>query len=368
MIRLEGNALAGLPGPGAAPAEEMSAGAALWRGEQVLVKDAASELADAAEEISLYHAEKAESRHFAERECHPERREAVAQIEQIMAYLEAAQAYEDPQKLAELAKRLQASGSHPRELARQQSRDPAHQYALLQYALSDGERNGAPADALDGLRDAIADLEMEVGPQIRAGLNTIGAAAAFARTPQDLAAFQATYQDVVLGDSNLSQTMRLVLERLGGPEGEDLARGLGGMIQALGTDLSAARPSTDSSRLQALVQDLYQLEVAATVLDGCRGLAATLAERHASPDVRPAELMKELVAVTGEKWVGATRFTGLAERFGVREVGAQIAFQTGVKCMMRDLPVKVFQDADTRQSVLNATQEALDVAIDKEEE
>lgn len=369
MIRLEGNALAGQQGAGAAPAGDMPPETGMWRGEQVVVKDAASELADAAEEISLYHAEKAESKRFEERECRSGRQAgAVAQIEQILGYLEAVNAYEDPQKQADLVKRMQASQSHPREIARQHSRDPGHQYALLQYALHDGEKNGAPADALDELRDAIADLEMEAGPQIRAGLASIGSAAGYARSSQDIAAFQATYQDVVLGDASLSQTFRLAVDRLGGAEGEDLARGLQGLVQALGTDLAAARPSTEPARLQSLVQDLYQLEVAATVLDNCRGLGATLAAKHATPGMRPVELMKELVAVTGEKWVGAPRFTGLAERLGVHATGAQIAFQTGVKFMLRDLPVQVFSDADSRQTVLNASQEALDIAIDKEEE
>lgn len=369
MIRLEGNALTGQQGAAMAQAEDLASQTGLWRGEQVQVKDSASELADAAEEISLYHAEKAESKLFEERDCQSgARSEAIAHIEQIMGYLEAANAYEDSQKLVDLVKRMQASQSHPRELARQQGRDPAHQYALLQYALHEGEKSGAPAQALDNLRDAIADLEMEAGPQIRAGLASIGSAAEFARSSEEMAAFQATYQDVVLGNGLLSQTLHLAIERLGGAEGEDLARGLKGLVRALGADLSAARPSIEPTRLQALVQDLYQLEVAATVLDNCRGLADTLQNKHGTAGLRPVALMKELVAVTSEKWVAATRFTSLADRLGVLLPGAQIAFQTSVKFMLRDMPVQVFPDMDSRQSVLNASQEALDIAIDREEE
>lgn len=368
MIRLEGNALAGSMGAGAAPAQPSPARTGQFRGEQVLVKETASVLADAAEEISLHHAEKVESKRFAQRECRADQQHsALAQVEEIQRYLETVNAFDDPDKLAALVKRMQSSQSHPRELARQHARDPAHQYALLQHALQDGEAHGAPADALDELRDAIADLELAAGPQIRAGFASIGAASSFARTAREVQAFQATYQDVVLGDASLSQTLRLAVDRLGGADGENLARGLQGLILALGTDLAAARPSTDAARLQALIQDLYQLEVAATVLDNCRNLAATLAEKHATTGVRPVELMKELISVSGEKWVGATRFTGLAERMGVRDTGAQIAFFTGLKFMVKDLPVKVFSDADSRQTVINASQEALDAAIDKEE-
>lgn len=83
---------------------------------------------------------------------------------------------------------------------------------------------------------------------------------------------------------------------------------------------------------------------------------------------RAFELMKELVTITGEKWVGASRFASLADRRGLKEPAARIAFLTGIKELMRTMPVLVFEDAEIRQSILNAAQEALDAAIDLEEE
>lgn len=80
------------------------------------------------------------------------------------------------------------------------------------------------------------------------------------------------------------------------------------------------------------------------------------------------ELMKELVSITGEKWVGASRFASLAERFGASEIRQRIVFLSGVRGLMRDIPVDVFHDPDARQSILNAAQEALDLAIELEEE
>lgn len=369
MIRIDGNPL-GQTGLGQAPPQGQQAQARTgsFQGELATVKDEASVLADAAEEISLHHSEKAEQKRFGERECKAEQPLAVLQAQEIMAYLEACQAFDDPQKLAALAKRMQSGQENPRELARQQSRDPAQQYMLMQHALLDGEQSGASPEALEELRDALADLEMEAGPQIRAGINTIGAAREHAHSADDIARFQSTYQDVVLGHPSLAQTLQLVLERLGGSDGQDFARGLHGLIKALGADLAAARPSQDANRLQALVQDLYQLEVTATVLDGCKELNEALASRFGAQGFEPVQLMKELIAISGEKWVSASRFSGLADKLGVNDVGPGIAFQTAVKALVRDLPVKVFTDADTRQSILNAVQEALDQAIDREEE
>lgn len=80
------------------------------------------------------------------------------------------------------------------------------------------------------------------------------------------------------------------------------------------------------------------------------------------------ELMKDLINITGEKWVSASRFSTMADRWDLRDPQARITFLTGVKALLRDMPVKVFQDPDQRQSIIGAAQEALDAAIDLEEE
>lgn len=365
MVRIEGNAQGALA-QGSFTPSGMQAQTGTFRGEQVTVKDAASALADAAEEISLHHSEKVESKKHEERRIEGETPVRVMLVEQINAYLEAAKTFSDPQKLADLAKRMQSGQDNPRELARQQSRDPSHQYVLLQHALADGQAKGAPAPALERLQDAIADLEMEAGPQIRAGLNTIGIASSLGGSAEEIAAFQSNYRDVVLGDNSLAQTLKLVLERMTGKGSEDFSRDLGNLIKALGADLSAARPSTDSNRLQAMVQDLYQLEVIVTVMDGCKELVAKTGGSGGT--AASFELTKELVAVTGEKWVGSARFVGMADRLNVHDIGARIAFQTGIKSLLREIPPKVFPDPDVRQSIIGAAQEALDLAIDQEEQ
>lgn len=339
-----------------------------YRGEQATVKDASSVLTDAAEEMSLHTAEKVEQKHFSERKIKGESSAQLMRAEQITAYLEASKQFDDPEKLAQTAKRMLSGQESPRQLARQQSGDVSHQYALLRYALSQGEKEGAKDEVLETLRDALADLEMESGPQIRAGLNVIQAAAEFGQTAQDVAQFQSTYRDVVLGEASLAQTFKLALERFGTGTGQDFPKGLQSLIKALGQDLAAARPSTDSNRLQSLIQDLYQLEVTATLLDACQGLADDLRTKHQTGQLRPVELLKDLVDVTNEKWVTSTRFTGMADKQQVVGVAPQIFFQTTLKGVLRDIPPKVFPDADTRQSILNAQQEALDRAIDKEEE
>lgn len=333
-------------------------------GQQVQVDDANSVLSDAAEEISLHHSEKAESKHTSERKKEATRPLELMSPEAVMAYMDAAQARQDPEQLVQLAKRMLSGQGDPAAQARQAFPGATEQFMALQYALHQGERDGAPAEVLDALREALDDLEMEHGPRIRADVNTIGSAGEGAQSHADVAQFQATYRDVVLGNPSLAGTLKLALERFGDT---DFAAGLARLTKALGQDLAAARPSADPTRLQNLVQDLYHLGVAATVLEASRELHAKISEQHGPLGGSPAALMQDLVGISAEKWVSGARFTALAEKFGATGVEAQIHFLTGIKVLMRDMPVKVFVDTDQRQTIFQAVQDALDAAIDRED-
>ena len=336
-----------------------------FSGQQVQVDEVDSMLTDAAEEISMHHAEKAESKHTSERKKEAVRSHEIMTAEAITAYLDAAQASEDPEQLVHLAKRMLSGQGDPAQHARQAFGQPTEQFMALQYALQQGEREGVASDVLEALRESLQDLEMAHGPAIRADINTVGTAAQGGASRVDIAQFQATYRDVVLGESTLAATLKMALERFGD---KDFAAGLQRLTQALGQDLTAARPSCDPARLQSLVQDLYHLEVSATVLDGCKALQGLLAQKHGISEMSPVALMSSLVEISAEKWVSAQRFTGLSENSGAREPEPQIHFLTAVKGLLREMPVQVFVDSEQRQTVFGAVQDALDAAIEREEE
>jgi type III secretion protein W len=252
-------------------------------GQAAQALDAPSSLADAAEEISMLFSEKVETLTHKQREVESGSHVLVMDVEEINAYLEAAKAFQDPARLAELAKRMLAAGNSPRQLAEQQSGDRTNQYVLLQHAFKQGQQQGASAESLDRLADAIAEMEDRFGPQIRAGLNSINSASLWANDAAGVATFQRTYRDVALGDLPLAQALRLVLERLGGSSGELIEQGLKAMISALGADLAAVRPSRERVRLKTLRSDLYDLTVINTVFEGCK----TLERRLQAPNVNP---------------------------------------------------------------------------------
>ncbi|MBS7777601.1 type III secretion system gatekeeper subunit SctW [Acidovorax sp. CCYZU-2555] len=336
-----------------------------FAGQQVQVDEVDSMLSDAAEELGMHHSEKAESKHSSERKKEAVRSLEIMTAEAVSDYLDAAQAFEDPEQLVHLAKRMLSGQGDPARHAREAFQEPTQQFMAMQYALHQGEREGVASDVLEALRESLQDLEMAHGPAIRADINSIATAAQPGASRVDIAQFQATYRDVVLGESSLAATLKMALERFGD---KDFSVGLQRLTQALGQDLAAARPSCEPARLHSLVQDLYHLGVTTTVLEGCKDLRAQLAEKHGITNMEPVVLMRGLVDVSAEKWVSAQRFTSLSENSGARTPEAQIHFLTAVKALLREMPVQVFIDSEQRQSVFGAAQDALDAAIDREEE
>lgn len=320
-------------------------------------------LNDAAEELSLHMAEKTEDKHAAERKVKGERPMPLLHANEIVEFLSHTHDPDAQEKLIELTQQLLERQALPRQTAERAFKDVTQQFLALQYALHEGEQQGAPAAVLDDIRDALAELELESGPQIRAGLNSLRTAGGFANNADGVMDFQRTYRDVVLGQNTLGKTLDMALERFGGT---DFGRGLEHLIMALGHDLAAAHPSIDANRLQALLSDLYHLGVVITVLENCNELRATLASQFGTA-LDSTQLMRDLVGLSAEKWISESRFVSLSEQYEISALHGRILFLAGVRGMLKDLPVQIYTDPDARQAVLNANQAALDAVIAEED-
>lgn len=367
MQRIDSNQPVNLRPDAAAVASRQRGGT--LHGEQVTqARPQASMLENAREEMSAFIAHlKGESKTFRQRQVGAGSGARRLQIEQVRAYLDATRRHDDPAALADLARRMQDS-VRPRDVAQASSRSPSHWFALLQYALHDAQHGQRGADVIERLRDALDELELDYGNEIQAGLNTVQAAAGFATDAQGVETFQRTYTDIVLGDKTFAQTLQTVLQRLGGSRGQDFRRGLQALLAALGAELAAVRASAPPERLQALVQDVYRLQVAATALEICEGIAREVSQRFGILTVNPVELMKDLVAYTSDRWVMPDRLSELAQKFSVAGLPERLAFHRGTRNALRELPVWVFAGMDERESLLKTAQEVYDATVAAEEE
>ena len=354
-------------------AGDQSSDTGVWRGANVEVAATPEDLlTDAAEEITFEHSENVESHKLEEREIEEEPPLQLPNLDEILTYLDSSGNPDPLEKLKEFVQALKrnaqhGSGTSPREESQRRFGNETEQFVALAYAVQSLEQEGGHSALLDQIRESLQELHEDSGSRIRADLNTIHAAAEFGGgDARRTAAIQATYRDAVLNGQDLSAMLKGALERFGTDDYRGAVRSL---IRALGDDLAATRgTSAQPSRLNAVLQDLYQMEVLATMLDGCQALSTNMSKEHRLPPVAPGSLLQDLVSASGERWSNGTRFNAIADKYSVRAPTARVGFLTQVRHLVRDMPIKVFVDTDARSNVLDAAQGALDDAIALEEE
>jgi len=353
-------------------AGEAAAARGSFRGENVEhVRNPTAELQDAAEELTFAEGERVEKK-ISQRKLASGRLERSAAIEQVQKYLREVPDLERNQKLSEFVKRALEGQTQPDAesllgSARQFSDDATHQYLALTHLREalEGERDPAMGVALD---EAVAALESEHGPAIRAGLNVSAVAGEFAGAEVgDVQELRDLYRDVVLDCDDIQQAYERVEQDHPGESFEGAVRF---MLKALGADLAANAQSVSKAHLSQIMDDMYQLKSLNTAHEQCEDLLRRVRRNY---DVAPSpstarDLLGELLAAQGRAWQGAEAFTGLPQKMGVQGDEAGIYFLQGFKELVRFVPPKAFGgDATARDRVMLAVQEALDVAIDAEE-
>ncbi|MEK7346565.1 MAG: TyeA family type III secretion system gatekeeper subunit [Pseudomonadota bacterium] len=353
----------------------------LLQGQPVVQLDHASVLADAADELTQQFSTKVEEKTLRERRLGASGKTPVLTRSQIQALLQALHngGQNDEQRsqdLMALGRRILRNPQHARQEVARQGGQASEQYlSLLELAelLQDGSLGAdAGGRALDAVMDAAAELDTERGDAIWADINTVQAAQSHAtqtQAPDAAQRFRQTYRDTVLGASDLNSTLKLVLESHKSRQGASFTQVLGDMVNALGMDLAAARPSRDPVRLQSLVSDLFQLGVVAAVIDTCDVLGQELQTQFDTPPLKASALTADLAGLSGERWVDATRFESLARQHQCdAPASCKVAFVAGIRQALKALPLQIFTSPDARQAILDAAQLALDRAIDLEAE
>ena len=267
------------------------------------------------------------------------------------------------------------------------SEDVSKQFLALSYVLSESERQGASSTQIEILRDAVDSALSQRGPEIRAGLNTIGQASEYGKDKAAADTFRTTYRDVVLGQQTISHLLALLIERFG----ERLEQGIALLRNAAGHELMTTNRSVDAMRLHLLLQDLYQLASISSLISICEIVTARIARLCPSFNASAFSLLQALVQWTAEQWLVNYHVTLLIEQVlseqGERakqrenhdddlrqdeltdgdsleeESFVEIVFLNGVLEILRSLPPKVFPSDEHRLQAIAVVQQALDAIL-----
>lgn len=243
----------------------------------VAVKEGASLLADAAEEIGLHLSEKIEQRTHGNRQVGPGRSARRLTIEQITAYLEKSrQPLTEADRQARVQDLLNRAQTRGESLAREgtHAQNPTEHYLLLQQALQTALSDHAPQQVIERLEQALADLEAQSGTQIQANLATIDQAASFGQTAQSIGSFQASIH-AILGKPTLGQAFQEALT-LAEKNGSKLDSAVHHLMEALGNCLSTLGSLREKALLETLLKDLFHLKCLNTLHQEAKTLIRAL--------------------------------------------------------------------------------------------
>ena len=79
------------------------------------------------------------------------------------------------------------------------------------------------------------------------------------------------------------------------------------------------------------------------------------------------DLMKELLDMTTQRWIDPDRFIQILAKIGIRKSEMRIYFLTQLRERVRLTPLKLYPVPETREKILDALQQAMDIEIAREE-
>mgnify|MGYP001098143296 CR=1 FL=1 len=277
----------------------------------------------------------------------------------------------NPQKLQQLLKTLMQGGKQSagdiRTALADAFADVTDQFAALQDVREQLGREPGNDDLKQALKEASDALFDEHGTDIIAGLNIAPIADRFAQG--DVEQFQAlreSYREQLKADPTLAESLSKLRERFGD---DKLASQIKFLVAAAGHDLDALVSSIDKEHLGTVIGDLTRLELISSMRSQAGQIINRVEHRfHPANKQSDWDLLQDSVELMGDKWIAANKVQALGDRIMPTNLEGQIYLLREMNALFRNVPTKAYDSLDMRERLLDASQEALDKAIEREED
>lgn len=326
-------------------------------------------LADAAEELT-FGADTTDEFELEEREERDRAAEALEERVKLYQDLmhEAGKA-EDIDRLKDGIRAKEGQESAIRQ-AKHRFPDPSDAWAALAEVLADLEKEEAASPGsvgeavLSDVRAGLAELEKESGPQIRAGIQGALAAAGFSDlgSSDELRGF---YRQTVCDFQTVNDVFTHVLEKYG-DVGFDKAMDF--LFHALGNDLATDVPSMETTHLEYVQSSLGQVRLLQSAHVLCEKLLHRWETVHASKaSCTSLELLGDIVNLRNEKFIGSLQIDRIMAKARPSDIEHEVLFLQELLNTARSFPSKLFDGDQGRMKVIDAIQESVDKAIERED-
>ena len=349
-------------------AESSSVSGSFMGNAVVQVPSPESLLADAAEELS-FSADTTDDFELEERRERDKIRES--EEERVKLYQELMHEAGKSEELNQMRDSLRNRADSRRALdkVREYFPDPSDAWAALKQMQEELRREGADESLIKDVDvdAAVAELEEREGPAIRAGVQGALAAAGFA----DLGGsdeMRDFYRRTVCEFSTVNDVFAHVLESYGG----DFERAMDFLFSALSADIAADTPSMGVRHLESVHENLGKVRLTQSAYRLCETMMDRWQNVHGvkmrENSLTAMGLLGDIVDLRTKRFLGAAQIEGILAKAGAPDIEREVLFLQELMTTARKFPTALFDDEQGRMKVLDAVQEAVDRAVEREDE
>ena len=269
--------------------------------------------------------------------------------------------------LAKLRLQLPISHENILRYIRNEYGDVTDQYAALDAVISELARKRGDRELKKALKKAADTLWEQSSTAIIAGLNASSVADRFAHgSIEQFQALRDAYRTQVQEQPSMLQSLRKLRERFGDDE---LERQIKFLIAAAGRDLDALVSSIDKEQLSQIIEELSRLEMISSMRTQAGTIVNRVQKRFGGVGgEHDWDLLEDAMVLMQDKWVGSQKVEALNDKLSLRDLESQIYFLRELNAFFRNIPIKAYDDTDRRTQLLDASQDALDHLVQKEED
>ncbi len=329
-----------------------------------LIADPMSLLADAAEELT-FSVDSTDEFELSERE--EEDKALKAQEERVKLYKELMHEAGKSEELNQLVDGLIKAKTRNEALRQAQERfpDSSDAYAALDFALDELKKRGADPEAIQAVQDAQSDLLSAEGPAVRAGIQAMLGAQGL----EDLdsgESLRGLYRRAVCDFAGVNEVFDHLLEKYG-PAKFDEAMGF--LVRTLGTDLAADVPSMEKTHLENVNANLGLVRLLQSAYAQCDRVMERWHDVHGIADCKldSRALLGRVLDLREDNFISAAQINSIVAEAMPPDLEREVLFLQELLQMTRSLPSQLFDGHSGHMKVLDAVQDAVDNAIERED-
>lgn len=263
--------------------------------------------------------------------------------------------------------RAKAGKEHALREALRNFHDFTDSYVALALLFEEFEQDETvPEDVRQGILEAMQELEAEHGEKIRTGLHGAVSAKIFGSgitvdEARDL------YRDTVCEFQNVNAVFAHIKEKYAAMSFETA---MDFLFNAVSSDIQADTPSMEKTHLEFVHNNLSQvrlLQSAYVLCELCVDRWENVHHVRGKP-LHAMELLSSIIALREINYLGAMHIDDIARRAKAPDVEHEVLFLQELMAIIRNFPQRLFDDVQGHQKVMDAAQQALDKAIEREDE